>query len=78
MAQHQGCQLNELDLANMTHGFDIELDFALYTKDSQDGQPKRKKKKDKKYDRNGSPIKRRTGGLRESRDSSLRVSTNGL
>lgn len=38
MAQHLGCQLNELDYANMTHGFDIELDFALYMKDSLEGQ----------------------------------------
>jgi hypothetical protein len=29
----------------MTHGFDIELDFALYTKNSAESQQKRKKKK---------------------------------
>lgn len=60
----------------MTHGFDIELDFALYTK-NQEGQPKRKKKK--KLDKNGSPIKKRMAsnfGMRESRDSSLRGSNN--
>jgi hypothetical protein len=77
MAQHLDCEVNELDHANMTHGFDIELDFALYTKNPQEGQTKRKKKK--KFDKNGNPIRKRVttnGGLRESRDSSLRESNS--
>lgn len=72
IAQHLDCTVNEIDLANMAHGFDIELDFALYIKDPEDAQQKRKKKKKEKT---SSPVKKRIASdpnLRESRDSSRR------
>ena len=33
LAKHLGCEVNDQDMANMTYGFDIELDYGLYTKD---------------------------------------------
>lgn len=35
LAKHFNCELTELDMVNMTYGFDIDLDFGLYTKDSR-------------------------------------------
>ena len=77
MASHLGVAINELDQASMTHGFDIELDFALYTKNPKEGQQKRKKKK--KFDKNGNPIRKRTSsnmGMRDSREFNLRGSSS--
>ena len=61
----------------MVHGFDIELDYGLYTKESREGVTKKKKRKrdrdgDKEYKR-----RRRMNskmGTRESRESLFRGS----
>jgi len=57
IAKHLGCEVTEADKAGMTHGFDIELDYGLYTKESREGQKKGKSKRrrgeggDKEYKR---------------------------
>ena len=33
IAKHFGCEPKEADMVSMTHGFDIELDYGLYTKE---------------------------------------------
>lgn len=77
IAKHFGCEINESDKAGMTHGFDIELDYGLYTKESREGQKKGKKKR---RDRDGEKdYKRRKRGnskmgTRESRESMFRGS----
>lgn len=36
VARHLDCEPTELEHASMVHGFDIELDFALYSKNIEE------------------------------------------
>ena len=66
-------ELTELDKAAMTHGYELELDYGLYTKD----QNEQKKGKKRKRDRDGEKRRRRLNsnmGTRESRESIFRGS----
>ena len=63
-------EVNEMDMASMTYGFDIDLDYALYTRD-----PKEMKKQKRRRQRDMEKMKRRAekgskmDGMRASRDS---------
>jgi len=49
VAKHLGCEITDADKAAMTYGFDLELDYGLYTKESR--EPKRIKKR--RHEREG-------------------------
>jgi len=83
IAKHMGCEVTDSDKAGMTHGFDIELDYGLYTKESREGQGKKGKNKRRNREvgatgEKGEYKRKRRGnskmGTRESRESLFRGS----
>ena len=49
-----GVEVSDADKAGMTHGFEIDLDYGLYTKESREGHKKKNRRKrdgDKDYKR---------------------------
>ena len=54
IAKHMGVEVSDADKAGMTHGFEIDLDYGLYTKESREGHKKKNRRKrdgDKDYKR---------------------------
>ena len=82
IARHLGVEVTDQDKAGMTHGFDLELDYGLYTKESREGQKKgknRRRHREGDGGGNNKEYKRRKRmhsnmGLRESRESLFRGS----
>lgn len=76
VAKQMGVEVTDNDRAGMTHGFDIELDYGLYTKESREH-----KKGKRRRHRDGDERKRRKRthsnmGMRESRESLFRGSNS--
>ena len=54
LAKHFSVEVTDVDMANMTYGFEIELEAGLYTKDSREqkkGKKRRRKDEEKEYKR---------------------------
>ena len=52
LAKHLGCEITDTDKAAMTHGFDLELDYGLYTKESREaGKKGKKRRRDREGDK---------------------------
>ena len=64
-------EVDEMDKANMTYGFDIDLDFGLYTKDPKElkKQRRRRRRELETVERETKKEKRRKNGMRDSRES---------
>ena len=74
IAKHMGVELSDIDKAAMTHGYELELDYGLYTKDTREPKKGKKRKRD---NRDGDRRRRRLNsnmGPRESRESIFRGS----
>ncbi len=75
IAKHMGVEVNDADKAAMTHGFDLELDYGLYTKESRENK-KKKRRRDRDGDKDYKRKRRLNSnmGSRESRESLFRGS----
>ena len=72
MAKHLQCEVTDHDIVSMSYGFDIDLDYGLYMKDSHAAKKsKRRRQRDLEKAEKTSRRKRTTSimGLRESKDS---------
>lgn len=78
IAKHLQCEVNDMDMANMTFGFDIDLDYGLYMKDSKETK-KAKRRRNRDMEKMNKR-KRTTSnmGMRESRDSFRGSATSGF
>ena len=78
IAKNLNCEVGEMDMAGMSYGFDIDLDYGLYMKDSKENK-KAKRRRHRDLEKL-SKRKRTTSnmGMRESKDSFRGSATSGF